>query len=72
MKLKHMKKVPKIIGNISAILHRDTIYQIGIVTNAQSDAINYLYEVVCEQNKEIESLKETIEKMKEDINLALL
>lgn len=72
MQIKHMKKVPKIIGDISAILHRNTIYEIGIITNAQSDAINYLYEVVCEQNKEIESLKETIEEMKKDIHLALL
>ena len=61
MKIKEMKRMKKIKGTINNIFNRDAIYGIAIITNSQSDAINYLYDVVCAQNKEIEELKKQIE-----------
>ena len=57
MKIKRMAKLPKIIGRVPLFYDREVMADTCIITNAQSDSINYLYEVVCEQQKEIDSLK---------------
>lgn len=58
--IKKMKKMDKIIGSINNLFNRRAIYITATILNSHSDAIDYLYEVVCEQNKEIEELKEIL------------
>lgn len=65
MEIKKMKKMNKIVGTIGSLFNRNAICIIATITNSQSDAINYLYEVVCEQNEEIEEIKKQFEKFKE-------
>lgn len=60
MKIKQLKKMPILKGDIPLIAHHTVIALIGNISNNQSKAIDYLYEVICEQNKEIEKLKEVI------------
>lgn len=64
-KIKKMNKMKKIRGTINNILNRDAIYGIALIVNSHSDAIDYLYSVVCQQNKEIEELQKQVEKFKE-------
>lgn len=65
MKIKKINKMMKIRGTINNIFNRDAIYRIAIIVNSHSNAIDYLYEVICQQNKEIEELQEQVEKIKE-------
>lgn len=64
-KIKKTNKMKKIRGTINNILNRDAIYGIAVIVNSHSDAIDYLYEVVCQQNEEIEELQKQFEKFKE-------
>lgn len=64
-KIKKMNKMKKIRGTINNILNRDAVYGIAVIVNSHSDAIDYLYEVVRQQNKEIEELQKQFEKFKE-------
>lgn len=68
MEIKEMKKMSKFRGRIGSVFNQNVIYIIAAITNSQSSAIDYLYEVVCEQNKEIEDLKEQVLKFKEILN----
>ncbi len=52
-----IKKVPKIVGTVPLLYDRVVMANICKVSNAQSEAINNLVEVVSEQQKEIENLK---------------
>jgi len=56
LKIKELKEMPKIVGTIPMMYHRETIYTMGISMNAYANAIDYLYQVICEQQKEIDTL----------------
>lgn len=64
--IKSLKKMPKIIGTIPHLYDREVIADMCRVSNAQSDAIDYLYKIICEQQKEIEELKQQIERNNND------
>ena len=49
--MKNIKKLPKIVGSIGQVFNRDCIYYLCTVTNAQSDAINYLVDVIGDLEK---------------------
>lgn len=57
MKIKSMKKLPQMSGRVPLLYDREVIAMICEVSNAQSKAIDYLYQVICEQQKEIEALR---------------
>lgn len=44
--MKKLKKLPKITGSVHSVFNKECIYYLGTITNAQSDAINYLVEVI--------------------------
>lgn len=64
-KIKKMNKMNKIRGTINNIFNRDAIYRIAMIVNSHSDAIDYLYAIACQQNKEIEEMQKQFEKFKE-------
>jgi hypothetical protein len=55
--MKKIKKLPKIQGAIGYFNHRETIYNLGILINAQSDAINYLVEVIEKLENRVQNLE---------------
>ena len=59
--IKPLKKMPKMIGTIPHLYNREVVADMCRVSNAHSDAIDYLYKLICEQQKEIEKLKQQIE-----------
>lgn len=64
-KIKKMNEMLKIRGTISNVFNAKEMYGIALLVNSHSDAIDYLYSVVCQQNKEIEELQKQVEKFKE-------
>ena len=60
--IKLLKKMPKMIGTIPRLYNREVIADMCRVSNAHSDAIDYLYNVICEQQKIIEKLQKQIER----------
>lgn len=60
--IKSLKKMPKMIGTIPRLYNREVIADMCRVSNAHSDAIDYLYNVICEQQKTIEELQKQIER----------
>ena len=60
--IKPLKKMPKMIGTIPCLYNREVIADMCRVSNAHSDAIDYLYNVIYEQQKTIEELQKQIER----------
>lgn len=60
--IKPLKKMPKMIGTVPRLYSREVITDMCRVSNAHSDAIDYLYKVICEQQKTIEELQKQIER----------
>lgn len=58
--MKKIKKLPQIIGSIGAMFNRESIYYLCTITNAQSDAINYLVEVVEDLENRIIELEKKV------------
>lgn len=56
--IKKMKKMPKLTGVVPLLYDREVIASICNVSNAQANAIDYLYDVICELEAEIRQLKE--------------
>ena len=63
--MKNIKKLPKIVGSIGQVFNRDCIYYLCTVTNAQSDVINYLVEVIGDLEKRITELENKMEENNE-------
>ena len=60
--IKPLKKMPKMIGTVPCLYNREVVADMCRVSNAHSDAIDYLYSVICEQQKTIEELQKQIER----------
>ena len=63
--IKPLKKMPKMIGTVPrlySLYNREVVADMCRVSNAHSDAIDYLYSVICEQQKTIEELQKQIER----------
>ena len=60
--IKPLKKMSKMIGTVPRLYNREVVADICRVLNAHSDAIDYLYNVICEQQKTIEELQKQIER----------
>lgn len=60
--IKSLKKMPKMIGTVPRLYNREVVADMCRVSNAHSDAIDYLYSVICEQQKTIEELQKQIER----------
>ena len=60
--IKPLKKMPKMIGTVPRLYNREVVTDMCRVSNAHSDAIDYLYSVICEQQKTIEKLQKQIER----------
>ena len=60
--IKPLKKMPKMIGTVPRLYNREVVADMCRVSNAHSDAIDYLYSVICEEQKTIEELEKQIER----------
>ena len=60
--IKPLKKMPKMIGTVPCLYNREVVADMCRVSNAHSDAIDYLYNVMCEQQQTIEQLQKQIER----------
>lgn len=59
--MKKLKKLPKITGSVGALLfNKECIYHLCTITNAQSDVINYLVEVIEDLENRIIELEKKV------------
>ena len=62
--MKKLKKMPKLVGTAPLVYKREVLYNTCLVVNAHADAIDYLYQVAQEQEREIQELRNIIKSLK--------